>query len=195
MCGICSKGFTGMSTLYKHKQIAHKEQMAKDPRIPECIPMSTRDGKFSCNVCSKKFPRLSNLRQHFTIKHKKAASGSAESKSSPATKNGGLSFPIERPDRPEQRPKEQEATINNVLYSCKLCKQCHVFSRQNIINHITNVHNAVYQIDSKMFHRETNLSTYVVHDAIGATCPRCNVKYPNNKALKIHYIKFHEDAD
>ncbi|XP_025987406.2 oocyte zinc finger protein XlCOF7.1 [Solenopsis invicta] len=187
MCHVCKKMFPNMSVLYKHKQTVHKARGNKDS-IPECIPMSTDDGKFSCNICFKEFPGLSNLRQHFTIKHKKAA----QSEASNASNNDRLSLPT--PERPREVPT-YEVAYNNVMYSCKLCKQCHVFNKESIITHITNVHNTVYQADSKTFHREVNLSTYVVKDAIGATCPECDVKYPNNRALKIHYIKFHENAD
>ncbi|XP_018364842.1 PREDICTED: zinc finger protein 845-like [Trachymyrmex cornetzi] len=183
MCHVCKKMFPNMSVLYKHKQMVHKRS-----RIPECIPMSTQDGKFSCNICFKKFPGLSNLRQHFTIKHKKT---SEASNASMAVSNERLSLPT--PERPKEAT--YEVAYNNVMYSCKLCKQCHVFNKNSIISHITNVHNAVYQADSKTFHREITLSTYVVKDAIGATCPQCDVKYPNNRALKIHYIKFHENND
>lgn len=185
MCHVCMKMFPNMSVLYKHKQTVHKNRVRKDV-TPECIPMSTQDGKFSCNICFKEFPGLSNLRQHFTIKHKKMSEAAS------ASSNDKLAF-----STPEQ-PKDvgiYEVAHNYVLYSCKLCKQCHVFSKQSIISHITNVHNAVYQADSKTFHREINLSTYTVKDALGTTCPLCDVKYPNNRALKIHYIKFHEDAD
>ncbi|XP_011263823.2 zinc finger protein 836 [Camponotus floridanus] len=184
MCHLCKKMFPNMSVLYKHKQTTHKHRARKDV-IPECIPMSTQDGKFSCNICFKEFPGLSNLRQHFTIKHKKGPRSSHPPSNSDATP--------ERPIRPTKEP--ESPTHNNILFSCKLCKQCHVFNKEAIINHITTVHNAVYQADSRTFHREVNLGGYVVKGAIGATCPRCNVKYPNNRALKIHYIKFHENAD
>lgn len=185
MCHVCMKMFPNMSVLYKHKQTVHKNRGRKDA-TPECIPMSTQDGKFSCNICFKEFPGLSNLRQHFTIKHKKTSEAAS------ASNNDKLALP------PPERPREvgiYEVAYNNVMYSCKLCKQCHVFNKQSIISHITNVHNAVYQADSKTFHREINLSTYMVKDALGTTCPLCDVKYPNNRALKIHYIKFHENAD
>lgn len=183
MCHVCKKMFPNMSVLYKHKQAVHKARVKKD--VPECIPMSTQDGKFSCNICFKEFPGLSNLRQHFTIKHKKTSEAAAS---------------MPRNDRVEQLPsperlRDYEMAYNNVMYSCKLCKQCHVFNKESITSHITNVHNAVYQADSKTFHREINLSTYTVKHAIAATCPECDVKYPNNRALKIHYIKFHENAD
>lgn len=187
MCHVCKKMFPNMSVLYKHKQTVHKNRVKKDA-TPECIPMSTQDGKFSCNICFKEFPGLSNLRQHFTIKHKKT------SETSSASSNDKLVLSTPERSR-EENVRIYEVAYNNVMYSCKLCKQCHVFNKQSIMSHITNVHNAVYQADSKTFHREINLSTYMVKDVLGTTCPRCDVKYPNNRALKIHYIKFHENAD
>ncbi|EZA57874.1 hypothetical protein X777_00976 [Ooceraea biroi] len=187
MCHVCQKMFPNMSVLYKHKQIAHENRTKKE-RMPECVPMTTRDGKYSCNVCFKVFPGLSNLRQHFTIKHKKTFHHrTAPNRDRPVP----LPLPI------TESPKEIRETTytNNVMYSCKLCKQCHVFNKQSIISHVTNVHNAVYQTDSNAFHREVNLGAYMVHGAVGTTCPRCNVKYPNNRALKIHYVKFHDSPD
>jgi len=177
-----------MSVLYKHKQTVHKARVRKD-LMPEFIPMSTQDGRFSCNICFKVFPGLSNLRQHFTIKHKKTfeASNASVSASNDRVTLSTQSSP--------ERSRDYEMAYNHVMYSCKLCKQCHVLNKESIITHITNVHNAVYQADSKTFHREVNLGAYVVKDAIGTTCPRCDVKYPNNRALKIHYIKFHENND
>jgi len=188
MCHVCRKMFPNMSVLYKHKQTVHKARVRKD-LMPEFIPMSTQDGKFSCNICFKVFPGLSNLRQHFTIKHKKTfeANNASVSASNDRVTLSTQSSP--------ERSRDYEMAYNHVMYSCKLCKQCHVFNKESIITHITNVHNAVYQADSKTFHREINLGAYVVKDAIGTTCPRCNVKYPNNRALKIHYIKFHENND
>lgn len=185
MCHVCKKMFPNMSVLYKHKQTVHKTGAKKDS-IPQCIPMSTQDGKFSCNICFKEFPRLSRLRQHFTIKHKKTSEAGSVS-------NNKL---LPKPEsKPRLKEYEVQAYHNNVMYSCKLCKQCHVFNKESIMSHITNVHNTLYQADSKTFHREVNLATYVVKDAIGATCPLCDVKYPNNRALKIHYVKFHDNAD
>ncbi|XP_020287905.1 zinc finger protein 585B-like isoform X2 [Pseudomyrmex gracilis] len=183
MCHLCKKVFPNMSVLYKHKQSVHKPRASKD-HLPEFIPTTTKDGKYSCNVCYKKFPGLSNLRQHFTIKHKKISSlvVSDQPRNHEVTSNNVTH-------------KTYESTHNYMIYSCKLCKQCHVFNKDSIVSHINNVHNTVYEADSKMFHRETNLNTYVVKGAIGSTCPHCNVKYPNNKALKIHYIRYHEDAD
>lgn len=58
------------------------------------------------------------------------------------------------------------------------------------------VHNTVYDAEkNKNFHREMDLSSYVVEGAVDATCPRCKVKYPNNKAMKIHYFKIHEGTN
>jgi KRAB domain-containing zinc finger protein len=182
MCHVCQKMFPNMSVLYRHRQIAHKQRIKKDA-TPECIPMATRDGKFSCNVCYKVFPGLSNLRQHFTIKHKKTFQHNTSSDDRSALLNA-------------ESPKDRETNYNNnVMYSCKLCKQCHVFNKQSIISHVTNMHNAVYQADRQTFHREVDLGAYMVHGAVGTTCPLCNVKYPNNRALKIHYIKFHDSPD
>lgn len=198
MCHVCKKMFPNMSFLYKHKQVAHKhaanKQRIKKDATPECMPMTTRDGKFSCNICFKVFPGLSNLRQHFTIKHKKTSQNSNAPSSSSSSSNRPDN---ERPVLPStESPKERETSyINNVLFCCKLCKQCHVFHKQAIVDHVTNVHNAVYQADSHAFHKEINLGSYVVRGAIGTTCPRCDIKYPNNRALKIHYVKFHDSTD
>lgn len=180
MCHLCKKMFPNMSVLYKHKQTAHKHRTGKDA-VPKCIPISTQDGKFSCNVCSKEFPGLSNLRQHFTIKHKKSSEYQCNVSSCDSMFTS-------------DSLKDHEQTHTNMMFSCKLCDR-YVFSRDSMMDHIIKVHNTVYQADSKAFHREIDLNTYVVRGATGATCPRCNVKYPNNRAMKIHYVKIHENAD
>ncbi|XP_032672620.1 zinc finger protein Xfin-like [Odontomachus brunneus] len=183
MCHVCKKMFANMSVLYKHKQAVHKPQTGKDG-LPECRPVSTQDGKFSCNVCSKEFPGLSNLRQHFTIKHKKGYDQQYQCNVSSCD----LVFPT------SDSLKDHEQTHTNMMFSCRLCDR-YLFNKEYMMDHIINVHNTAYQADSKTFHREIDLNTYVVKGATGATCPRCNVKYPNNRALKIHYVKVHENTE
>lgn len=182
MCHVCKKMFPNMSVLYKHKQSVHKPHIGKDG-LPECRPVPTEDGKFSCNLCSKEFPGLSNLRQHFTIKHKKIYESY---QCNVSTCN--LVFPT------SDSLKDHEQTHTNMMFSCRLCDR-YLFNKESMMDHIINVHNTAYQPDSKTFHREIDLNTYVVKDATGPTCPRCHVKYPNNRAMKIHYVKIHEGSE
>ncbi|XP_014482089.1 PREDICTED: zinc finger protein 836-like isoform X2 [Dinoponera quadriceps] len=183
MCHLCRKIFPNMSVLYKHKQAVHKPHVRKNG-LPECRPVTTEDGKFLCNVCSKEFPGLPNLRQHFTIKHKKIYD-------SDKYQCNVSSCDQQAPSEPAKEPYEPTHT-NNMMFSCKLCDR-YFFNKETMIDHIVNVHNTAYQPDNKTFHWEIDLTTYVVKGATGATCPRCNVKYPNNRAMKIHYVKIHEN--
>lgn len=187
MCHVCKKMFPNMSVLYKHKQSAHKLNTGKDS-LPECKPMSTQDGKFSCNICGKEFPGLSNLRQHFTIKHKKGHETQQYQQYRCNVSSCDLVFPT------SDSLKDHEQTHTKMLFSCRLCDRF-LFNKESMMDHIINVHNTTYQSDNKTFHREIDLNTYVVKGATGTTCPRCNVKYPNNRAMKIHYVKIHESAD
>ncbi|EFN79371.1 Zinc finger protein 91 [Harpegnathos saltator] len=182
MCHLCKRLFPNMSVLYKHKQAVHKPRIGKDG-LPECLPVPTQDGKFSCNVCSKVFPGLSNLRQHFTIKHKKVYESYQCNVSS-----CDLVFPT------SDSLKDHEQIHTNMMFSCRLCDRF-LFNKESLMDHIISVHNTTYQADSKTFHREIDLNTYVVKGATGTTCPRCHVKYPNNRAMKIHYVKIHENAE
>ncbi|KAF3423802.1 hypothetical protein E2986_05391 [Frieseomelitta varia] len=189
MCHVCRKFFANMSVLYKHKQLVHKthanlvKNFSKSYQM-ECIPLPSNDGKVSCNVCYKKFPGVSNLRQHFTVKHKNAPVKYA------CTVDGcKLTFPT------PMILKNHEMSHTSIIFSCNLCNR-HVFNRPAMSNHILTVHNIVYNAEnSKNFHRELDLGKYVVEGAVDATCPQCKIKYPNNRAMKIHYFKYHENPN
>ncbi|KOX71317.1 Zinc finger protein hangover [Melipona quadrifasciata] len=189
MCHVCRKFFANMSVLYKHKQLVHKthtnlvKNFTKSYQM-ECIPLPSSDGKVSCNVCYKKFPGVSNLRQHFTVKHKNAPVKYA------CTVDGcKLTFPT------PMILKNHEMSHTSIIFSCNLCNR-HVFNRPAMSNHILTVHNIVYNAESsKNFHRELDLGKYVVEGAVDATCPQCKIKYPNNRAMKIHYFKYHENSN
>ncbi|XP_053987514.1 zinc finger protein 62 homolog [Hylaeus volcanicus] len=188
MCHICRKFFPNMSVLYKHKQLMHnKSRVVKNivkaatTTSSECIPLAGNNGKVCCNICFKEFPGVSNLRQHFTVKHKNSPPQHA------CPIDGcKLMFPT------LQNLKAHEQSHTSMIYSCTLCGK-HVFTRTAMTNHMLTVHNTVYDADTnKNFHKETDLTNYVVKDAVDATCPHCKIKYPNNRAMKIHYFKFHD---
>ncbi|XP_015180184.1 PREDICTED: zinc finger protein 62-like [Polistes dominula] len=186
-CHSCKKTFPDMSVLYKHKQLIHKPRLTKmagKTPIKECIPVQNADGRLSCNICDKQFWSMSNLKQHFTAKHR----NHTKSRCTTASCNPSYST-ISQSIKTE--PSPHKATI----ICCKLCNR-HVWSREEIAIHILSVHGTPYEPDNNTnFHRETDLTTYVVEGAVNATCPCCNIKYPNNRAMKIHYFKFHEASD
>ncbi|XP_071855823.1 uncharacterized protein [Bombus fervidus] len=190
MCHVCRKFFANMSVLYKHKQLVHNknhvnllQNLAKSYNI-ECIPLPSNDGKVLCNICYKKFSGVSNLRQHFTIKHKHAPPKFACS-----VDGCKLTFPT------PTIVKNHELSHNSIIYSCTLCDR-HVFNKAAMSDHLLTTHNTIYNAEnSKNFHREMDLTKYVVEGAVDATCPQCKIKYPNNRAMKIHYFKFHEGTN
>ncbi|XP_076626737.1 uncharacterized protein LOC143344505 [Colletes latitarsis] len=191
MCHVCRKFFPNMSVLYKHKQLVHnKSRVVKNivkaniMTSTECVPLAGNDGKVCCNVCYKEFPGLSNLRQHFTVKHKNTPPQHA------CPVDGcKLMFPT------LLSLKNHELSHTSMIFSCNLCGK-HVFTRTAMTNHMLTVHNTVYDADqNKNFHKETDLTSYTVKGAVDATCPYCKIKYPNNRAMKIHYFKFHDGTD
>ncbi|XP_006617514.1 zinc finger protein 62-like [Apis dorsata] len=190
MCHGCKKFFPNMSVLYKHKQLVHNKShmirnIAKSFTM-ECVPLHCNDGKVACNICYKKFSGIPNLRQHFTVKHK---NDRPKYKYACSIDGCKLTFPT------QLTLKHHELSHTVTMFSCSLCNR-HVFNRAAMTNHMLTVHNTVYDAEkNKNFHREMDLSSYVVEGAVDATCPRCKVKYPNNKAMKIHYFKIHEGTN
>ncbi|XP_078045751.1 uncharacterized protein LOC144474585 isoform X2 [Augochlora pura] len=196
MCHVCRKFFANMSVLYKHKQVMHSKstrsaKAASKPSAPpatatinQCIPVPGSDGKVCCNICYKAFNAIPSLRQHFTIKHK-----NTPPKFACHIDGCKMIFPSAAALR------NHEMSHNNTIFNCNLCGR-HVFNRQAMTDHMLTVHNTVYDAEkSKNFHRETDLTLYVVENAVDATCPHCKIKYPNNRAMKIHYFKFHDYAN
>ena len=181
-CHICNTLFPSMSVLYQHKQLDHKVRFNREPKLPgiECLPMTSGEGGVTCNVCGKQFSGVSNLKQHFTIKHKNVSNHPC------MIANCKMVFST------PHALKNHELTHSNMIYSCGLCER-HFFHKVAIIKHIYSSHKAVYQsgIEESLY-KETDLSTYVVRGATGTVCPSCGIKYPNIKAMKIHYFKFHE---
>nr|XP_012142293.1 PREDICTED: zinc finger protein Xfin-like isoform X1 [Megachile rotundata]XP_012142294.1 PREDICTED: zinc finger protein Xfin-like isoform X1 [Megachile rotundata]XP_012142295.1 PREDICTED: zinc finger protein Xfin-like isoform X1 [Megachile rotundata] len=188
MCHVCKKFFPNMSVLYKHKQHAHTKartvkNVAKSPTM-ELIPLAGPEGRMSCNICFKEFPGVSNLRQHFSMKHKNNTL-----KYICSFEGCKLMF------HTTVALKNHELSHTSMIYSCNLCDR-HVFTKQAMSSHMLTVHKTIYHAEeNKNFHRETDLSTYVVEGATDATCPHCKIKYPNKKAMKIHFFKFHDSAD
>ncbi|XP_047343176.1 zinc finger protein 62-like isoform X1 [Vespa velutina] len=186
-CHLCKKIFPNMSVLYKHKQLIHKPRVIKvigKISTNECVPIPSADGRVSCNLCGKQFSALSNLRQHFSVKHRN------NPKSRCTTGSCNPTYSAQ-----SQSLKTESLPHKAMILCCKLCNR-HVWSREEIANHMLSVHGTAYEPDNNSnFHRETDLTTYVVEGAVNATCPRCNIKYPNNRAMKIHYFKFHEATD
>ncbi|XP_017882494.1 zinc finger protein 845-like [Ceratina calcarata] len=186
MCHVCKKFFANMSVLYKHKQLAHKPSMVKNivkSITTQLIPLPSKNGKVSCNICFKKFPGLYNLRQHFTKKHKfpEPPQHRCYIDGCKAVFDNAMSL------------KTHEMSHVCMIYNCTQCNK-HVYNKSALSDHMLSVHNTVYDPDTnKSFHKEVNLVTYTVEGAVDAVCPLCKIKYPNNKAMKIHYFKFHDN--
>ncbi|XP_012274931.1 zinc finger protein 845 [Orussus abietinus] len=192
-CKICKKNYSSGIILQKHQKDEHRGTRSRSlpsvQVIEECMPVTNLDGSFSCNVCGKTFPGISNVRQHFSIKHKPAAMAANASqsqskpKSSPAKSNAKTSkSSLPTPDG------------GVIMYCCAFCDR-HFFTRDMVMEHIFKVHHSIYQPDpnSPAPYRCTNITAYVIKDAIDSrSCPVCKVRYPNTKALKIHYFKYHD---
>ncbi|XP_033329819.2 uncharacterized protein LOC117222300 [Megalopta genalis] len=195
MCHVCRKFFANMSVLYKHKQVVHSKSRLMKPAVKapvpassstinQCIPVPGTDGKVCCNICYKAFHAIPSLRQHFTIKHK-----NTPPKFACHIDGCKMIFPSSATLR------NHEVSHNNTIFNCNLCSR-HVFNKQAMTDHMLTAHNTVYDAEkSKNFHREMDLTLYVVENAVDATCPHCKIKYPNNRAMKIHYFKFHDYAN
>ncbi|XP_058791456.1 zinc finger protein 62-like [Phymastichus coffea] len=187
-CSDCMQMFPNMSVLYQHKQLVHKIPTATKVMKPtsskptECVPLMNSEGFVCCNVCGKQFPGLSNLKQHFSHKHKPR----------PPT------FPCIAPGcklifHSLSSLKNHETTHTNMIYNCNLCDK-HVFSKTAINKHMIVMHKAIYQsgASKSALWSELDLTNYTIKNCQGMACPKCNVKYPNLRALKIHHYKFHE---
>lgn len=189
-CHICEVVFPNMSVLYRHKQVVHNKvhylSRPANPATPtdKCMPIATPDGLVSCNVCGKKFPGVSNLKQHFSHKHK--PKGSTFSCFAPGCK---LVFTT------ANALKIHEASHSSIIFNCNMCDR-HVFTRNAIIKHMHNTHKAIYQsgANKETLWTETDLTNYNVKNCQSTSCPKCKVKYPNLRALKIHYLKYHDKA-
>ena len=169
-----------MSQLYKHKQEAHNTRSSKLLSKLECIPILEPDGSVSCNVCGKRFATSSNLKLHFGIVHKSLKSYYCTICKMAFATAAAL--------------KSHSPTHSSMIYSCNLCER-HVFTRGAMTKHMLSAHKRLYQSGGSRkdaLYTETDLTTYVVEGATGTVCPVCKIKYPNIKAMKIHYFKFHE---
>ncbi|XP_003427125.1 zinc finger protein Xfin [Nasonia vitripennis] len=186
-CHICNMIFPNMSVLYQHKQLAHKQSAVSSkspaPQQKDCVPVASNQGLVACNLCGKQFPGISNLKQHFAHKHK--------------TK--GASFPCYAPGcklvfSSLSSLKNHETTHSSMIFNCLLCDR-HVFSRAAMTKHMLAMHKPIYQsgADKSTLWTETDLTNYTIKNCQSTACPKCKVKYPNLRALKIHYLKFHDN--
>lgn len=179
-CHICKNVFPSMSILYQHKQLMHK--FPSRERNNECVPIASDEG-VKCNICGKLFTGVSNLKQHFAMKHKSVTMHPCNV--------GNCKMIFSTP----HALKSHELQHSNMIFSCGMCEK-HFFHRGIMEKHIYNAHRAAYESivgdDKSSLFKETDLTSYIVKGATGTVCPRCKIKYPNIKAMKIHYFKFHE---
>lgn len=179
-CGICKKLLPSMSSLYKHRQNVHKQDMNKS--LPVAINDDINDeiNGTPCTGCDKVFSNLANMKQHYTKVHATGGKyycnidGCNEVFNSPVAK------------------QSHEKSHMSMLYSCNICSR-HVFTRGAMSKHLISDHPDEYQPSTeKQFYRKTDLNNYVVKGAEGRVCPVCKITYPNIKAMKIHFLKIHE---
>ncbi|XP_066595583.1 gastrula zinc finger protein xFG20-1-like isoform X1 [Prorops nasuta] len=173
-CHFCKKLFPNMSLLFRHKQLAHKyihpNKLNKVIYLPEPDP----SGKMFCTYCRRSFQSLSHLRMHYAQKHK----------------NVVLQKSIEH----KKCKKSPEFQVDTIIYSCELCDRI-TLSKDTFVEHMQQVHKSRYVFGSgKILHKEVLFEHYQV-SSNGTICPKCNIKYPNLRCLKIHYIKKHANAD
>ncbi|KAK0091070.1 hypothetical protein PV326_003791 [Microctonus aethiopoides] len=180
-CSICKKLLPSMSSLYKHRQNVHKQDLSKS--LPSALSdeIIEQQSGVPCTGCDKIFSNTSNMKQHYTKvhgnggKHYCNMEGCNEVFNSPLAK------------------QTHEKTHMNILYSCNLCSR-HMFTRIAMNKHLTSEHKSEYQPSiEKSLYKKTDLNSYVVKGAEGRVCPMCNITYPNIKAMKIHYVKIHEN--
>ncbi|XP_011308681.1 zinc finger protein 62 isoform X2 [Fopius arisanus] len=176
-CGICKKLLPSMSSLYKHRQNVHKSSIGK--------PLEVDEGEVEgegvpCTECYKVFSNPANMKQHYTKVH-----GNGD-------KHYCTMDDCEEVFDTSLAKQAHEKSHMNILYSCNLCSR-HMFNRSAIDGHLLNEHNGeVEGKKTQLFYRKTDLGSYEVKGADGRVCPICKIKYPNIKAMKIHYVKIHE---
>ncbi|KAJ8680008.1 hypothetical protein QAD02_015795 [Eretmocerus hayati] len=187
-CQICQTLFPNMSVLYQHKQLVHKMPPInkKKTQPVKCVPLVNAAGMVCCNLCGKQFPGIPNLKQHFTIKHKNAVNTVVEPYPCTA-EDCNLVFST------AAALKAHEATHSNIIFTCHLCDR-HVFSRGAMTKHQLTAHHAVYMsgVNRASLWSEFDLNAYSVRNCQGTECLSCKIKYPNLRALKIHFIKIHD---
>ncbi|XP_014224816.1 zinc finger protein 62 homolog [Trichogramma pretiosum] len=195
-CLTCNVTFPNMSILYQHKQRMHKvpekeqviggvsSQQVKSPARPLYVAVKNQkqNGLVDCNLCGKQFPGISNLKLHYAHKHK--SEGKTFACTSAGCKQSFTSISL---------LKAHETMHSSIMYNCRLCER-HVFSRSAIIKHMLIAHKALYKsgANTNSLWSTVDLSAYTIKNCQGTFCTICRVKYPNLRALKIHYLKIHE---
>ncbi|XP_057321300.1 zinc finger protein 62-like isoform X1 [Microplitis mediator] len=191
-CGICKKLLPSLNSLYKHRQNVHKnfskslenndDNSARGHNEHDNDDEAVDKSRVPCTECDKIFSNMSNMKQHLTKVHGNGnkyycgADGCNQLFNSPLAK------------------QLHEKSHMNVLYRCTICSR-HMFLRNAIIQHLVTEHKNDYSPGTeKSLYKKTDLSNYQVHGAEGRVCPICNITYPNIKAMKIHYVKIHENS-
>lgn len=200
-CSICKSNFPNMRLLYQHKQMMHNKnnqmKVVAKPQgpVPSLVALTDSHPGVMCNVCGKRFNGIPALKQHYTIKHKPNRTVSKVQKNAKGrlvclTKNCRQEFQDQ-----ESLSRHELENHSNILYSCQMCER-HFFDKSIIVKHVQNTHKAGYQVgvtSSTDFFEEVDLNAYDIENLSNPReCPICHVRYPNTKALKIHYYKFHD---
>lgn len=185
-CGLCKKVLPSMSSLYKHRQNVHKIS-TKSPNKNDNNDIGGDDDGVQCSDCFKIFSNSANMRQHYTKVH-----GNGE-------KHYCTIDDCNEEFDTSVAKQLHEKSHMSMLYSCNYCGR-YMFNRGAIDNHLTTEHPSNINDDNddggdddeNIHFKKIDLSDYEVKGADGRVCPVCLIKYPNIKAMKIHYVKIHE---
>ncbi|KAF7988787.1 hypothetical protein HCN44_007097 [Aphidius gifuensis] len=194
-CGICKKLFPTKSSLYKHRSNVHKitsKSPAKNKTTDDnnddngggaSGSVADDDDGVQCSDCFKIFSNSSNMRQHYTKVH-----GNGE-------KHYCTIDDCNEEFDTSVAKQLHEKSHMSMLFQCNYCDK-NMFNRGAIDSHLLTDHSSNVNDDNlndeKKHFKKVDLDDYEVKGADGRVCPVCLIKYPNIKALKIHYVKIHE---
>ncbi|XP_043272798.1 zinc finger protein Xfin-like [Venturia canescens] len=184
VCNLCGKTMADIRVLVKHRQVVHKITNDTDFGLD---PNHLSSPQVACTSCPKKFTNLSNMRQHYTKVHGASAANRATRFSCSLD---GCNFTFET----LAAKRNHEKSHANVVYTCGLCPR-QSLSPSLMAAHMLTAHraNRASSNDKMTLCKKIHIDKYEVRGANGRKCPICEITYPNYKALKIHYLKIHED--
>lgn len=184
-CNLCRKILPNRQELYVHRAKVHRITR-NGPETHSGVATVAETG-VSCTVCGKTFSSVTNMRQHVAKAHRNLGN-----QYRCEIEDCGLVFKSW-----DARSKHRKSHTEPLL-ACPLCS-VRMINRAIFTEHLRRVHGSGQSAASRKTEKissfkNINLDTYVVKGANGRQCPLCKVVYPNNKALKIHYIKIHAGA-
>lgn len=185
VCNLCGKTMADIRILVKHRQVVHK--ITNDTNFGLDANHASSP-QVSCTACPKFFTNVANMRQHYTKVHGSSAGDRATRY---RCSLDGCNFAFET----LTAKRTHEKSHANVVYTCALCPR-QSLSPSSMASHMLTAHrtNRPPGNDKMTLCKKIHIDKYVVRGANGRKCPICEITYPNYKALKIHYLKVHEDG-